>query len=184
MRFRKLLLLLLLLLSVTAVGSLNADDDDHDDDDDHGFRGSSHEYEGDEELSEGLGSLALLGFVTLNGLYFYSMGFKRLPKPVRTAAPKWVTLPLKLKSHFRNVHYLGNPLVIGIAWAHGVTAEESNLLVWAGWGLMLLLAFSGIIMKLQRADQPGARVNRLIHTQHLLSIAMVLLLWLGHGFLD
>ncbi len=187
LRWKAFLVLLasLLLLSVP----LWADDDDWGEGDDD-RRSSSffggEGYEGGEgsEAGEALGNVALLGFVALNALYYYSMGFKRAPKAVRTSSPSWVKQPLKWKNATRSLHYWGNPVLIGIAWLHGITAGEGNVLVWAGWGLMVLLALSGLIMKLQRADAPGAKVNRLIHSQHVLSIVMVLLLWVGHGFLD
>lgn len=178
---------LLLLTLVFVLGPpLLADDDDWDDDDHNRDRSSffRESQEGNEDVSEALGSLALFGFVALNSLYYYSMSFKLLPKPVRAHSPGLLKVPLKLKNMTRNFHYLGNPVFIGIAWLHGVTAEESNTIVWVGWGIMVLLALTGLIMKLQRADAPGAKVNRLIHSQHLLSIIMVLALVIGHGFLD
>lgn len=187
LRWKSFLVLLTTLLLVSA--PLWADDDDWGEEDDRrssffGGDGYGERGEGSEDASEALGNIALFGFVALNGLYYYSMGFKRAPKPLRTSSPSWVKLPLKWKNATRNFHYWGNPVLIGIAWLHGITAEEGNLLVWTGWGLMILLALSGLIMKLQRADAPGAKINRLIHSQHFLSIAMVLLLWVGHGFLD
>ncbi|MBC8258695.1 MAG: hypothetical protein H8E38_06760 [SAR324 cluster bacterium] len=137
-----------------------------------------------EEVSEGLGVLALWGFVLLNGLYYYSMVFKRIPKNSRKVFPQTVKQPLKWKAKFRRFHYLGNPFLLVIAWLHGVTAESSNQLVWGGWGIMVLLALSGLIMKIQRADQPGAKVTRLLHAQHFLSVLMIFALWAGHLPLD
>jgi hypothetical protein len=171
------MLFLIIIFSVSLV--LLADEDDHWEDDKHGS-----ENEMLEELSEGLGTLTLWGFVLLNGLHYYSMGFKRLPKNTRTGLPEMAKLPLKWKVRFRKYHYWGNPLLIGIAWLHGITAEASNLLVWSGWGVMLLLALSGFIMKLQRADHPGAKITRLLHMQHLMSIIMVIALIAGHVPLD
>jgi len=171
------MLLLIIMLSVSLL--LHADEDDHWEDDEHGS-----ENEMLEELSEGLGTLTLWGFVLLNGLHYYSMGFKRLPKSARTGLPEMVKQPLKWKAGFRKYHYWGNPLLIGIAWLHGITAEASNLLVWSGWAIMLLLALSGFIMKLQRADHPGAKITRLLHMQHLMSIIMVIALFAGHVPLD
>ena len=143
-----------------------------------------YEEEMAEEVSEGLGTDALWGFVVLNGLYYYSMTFKLLPKKSRNEMPGFAKTPLKWKSKFRQFHYWGNPLVIGIAWLHGITAEASNEMVWGGWAIMLLLALTGWIMKLQRADQPGAKITKLLHMQHLMSIIMVVALFAGHIPLD
>ncbi len=177
----QMLRMFLIIIIFTISPILFADDDD----DDHWERdGNGYENEYAKELSEGLGTIALWSFVVLNGLHYYSMSFKMLPKFTRTAMPGFIKEPLKWKSAFKQFHYWGNPLVIGLAWLHGITAEDSNQLVWMGWAIMLLLAFSGFIMKLQRADQPGAKITRLLHMQHLMSVIMVVALFAGHIPLD
>lgn len=171
-------LLILLLLNVAPF--VIADDDDERWENE----GREHESEIAEEISESIGTIALWGFLLLNGLHYYSMGFKRIPKGARTSVPGIFKWPLKWKNRFRHYHYWGNPVLIGIALLHGITAEESNRLVWIGWGLMALLAVTGLIMKLQRADQPGAKVTRLLHMQHLMSVLMIISLLAGHLPLD
>lgn len=137
-----------------------------------------------EEVSEGLGVVSLWGLVFLNALHYYGMALRRLPKGIREILPHLFKKPLQWKGRFRHYHYWGNPVIIGIGYLHGIWAEESNLLLWAGWGLLVLLTISGLIMKLQKADLPGAKIHRLIHTQHTLSVAMVVLLWIGHLLAD
>ncbi len=170
----------LILLILSAPQNVVADDDEEG----WEYENREHENEMAEEISEGLGTIALWGFLLLNGLHYYSMGFKRMPKGVRISVPGIFKWPLKWKNRFRHFHYWGNPVLIAIAWIHGVTAEDSNRLVWFGWGLMTLLAVTGLIMKLRRADQPGAGVTRLLHMQHLMSVLMIITMLAGHAPLD
>lgn len=137
-----------------------------------------------EEVSEGLGVVSLWGLIFLNALYYYGMTLRRLPKWIRQTLPNFFKKPLQWKGRFRHYHYWGNPGIIAIGYLHGIWAEESNILLWVGWGLLVLLAVSGLIMKIQKADLPGAKIHRLIHTQHTLSIAMVIILWIGHLLAD
>ncbi|MBF0276188.1 MAG: hypothetical protein HQM13_00295 [SAR324 cluster bacterium] len=136
------------------------------------------------EISEGLGVLSLWGLILLNVLYYYSMAFKLVPKTLRIQGPELIKKPLKWKAKFRKYHYWGNPVMIGIACIHGWYAEKTHWTLWLGWGILVLLSLSGFLMKLQKADQPGAKVNRLIHSQHFLSILMLLTLLIGHGIVD
>lgn len=152
------------------------------DDDDEKYRGSREHVM--EEVSESLGTISLWGLILFNGLYYYCMAFKRVPKGFRTHAPEIAKQPLKWKTKFRKFHYWGNPVVIALAFLHGWWAEKTHPVLWWGWGILVFLMISGIIMKLQKADQPGAKVNRLIHTQHFFSIAMLVLLLVGHGLVD
>ncbi|MCP4296359.1 MAG: hypothetical protein GY786_12195 [Proteobacteria bacterium] len=153
-----------------------------DDDDDHDYRnGRDHVLE---EISEGLGVVSMWGLVLFNGFYYYSMVFKSVPRSTKKSLPDFVKMPVKWKVKFKSYHYLGNPLMIGIAFLHGWWAEKSHPILWIGWAILPLLMTSGIIMKIQKADQVGAKVNRLIHTQHLLSITMILCLLIGHAFVD
>lgn len=154
--------------------------DGYDDDD---YRGNYEEHEANEDISNILGTLALWGMLIFNGLYYYTMMFRLSPPALRKNNPLF-KFGIRLKTHFRNFHYLGNPIIIIISYFHGITAEDSNFMVWIGWGLMVLLAITGTIMKLQRADAPGAKLNRLIHSQHILSIIMILSLLIGHSVLD
>jgi len=50
--------------------------------------------------------------------------------------------------------------------------------------VLVLLCSTGLIMKLQKADAPGAKANRLIHTQHAFSIIMLVCLLIGHVLVD
>lgn len=152
------------------------------DDDDHEERQKEHSPL--EEVSHALGIASLLGLIVLNALYYYSMGLKRIPQAARARLPEKFKRPLKWKSRFRKYHYWGNPVVLGIGYLHGVWAEEENFILWAGWGLIVVLAISGLIMKLQKADEPGAKASRLIHSQHFFSVLMVVLLLIGHAVAD
>ena len=151
-------------------------------DDDHEGRGGKDEVL--EEVSEVLGTLSLWGLIVLNGLYYYGMALKRLPKKTRAELPQNFKTPLRWKVRFRNYHYWGNPVVLGIGFLHGVWAEHQHFVLWMGWGLLVLLTFSGLIMKLQKADAPGAKAHRLIHTQHTLAVLMATLLLVGHALAD
>ncbi|MGP0566835.1 MULTISPECIES: hypothetical protein [unclassified Nitrospina] len=151
--------------------------------------GDDHDHEsGDsflEEVSDALGVLSLWGLVLLNALWYYHMGVRKLPRSVREALPDFVVRkPVQWKVRWRNYHYWGNPVMLGLSYLHGWWAEDSNWVLWAGWGLIGVLCLSGLAMKLQGADQPGAKVTRLLHTQHTLSVVMVVLLWVGHLFAD
>ncbi len=137
-----------------------------------------------EEVSEGLGTVALWGFVVLNGVYYYSMGLRLVRGKRRRPPPPWLSRPVQWKAWIRKYHYWGNPGLIGIAFLHGWTSEDHNVLLWLGWGLMGVLAGSGWTMKRQGADRPGGRLSRLIHLQHSLAVLLVLLLWIGHALAD
>ncbi|WP_282012229.1 hypothetical protein [Nitrospina watsonii] len=138
-----------------------------------------------EAVSDALGVVSLWGLVVLNAFWYYHMGVRRLPRRARNLVPDlFVRKPVQWKVRFRNYHYWGNPVMLGLSYLHGWWAEDSNWVLWAGWGLIGVLCLSGLAMKLQGADQPGAQVTRLLHTQHTLSVVMVLLLWVGHLFAD
>lgn len=163
-----------LLIGVSVPALANGDDHDHD-------SGDSFL----EAVSDALGVASLWGLVVLNALWYYHMGVRKLPRPVREALPDFVVKkPVQWKVRWRNYHYWGNPVMLGLSYLHGWWAEDSNWVLWAGWGLIGVLCLSGLAMKLQGADQPGAKVTRLLHTQHTLSVVMVVLLWIGHLFAD
>jgi len=143
-----------------------------------GGYGGGYENEG----GEALGSITLWSFLILNSLYFYSMMFRALPKELKQT--ELFRFPIRLKVMIRNYHYWGNPVVVGIAYVHGIWSSGGNILLWGGWGIMVLLSLSGMLLKLQRADQPGAKFNRLLHSQHALSVIMLVMLLIGHGFSD
>jgi hypothetical protein len=105
----------------------------------------------------------------------------RLPKDVRAGIPvHFKKLVTKHKTWLRPYHYRGNPIMIAIAWLHGVWAEDNNYILWMGWGLLVILAFSGWTMKRQGADGLGGKTSRLIHFQHSTSILMLILLLVVH----
>ncbi|MFQ5672741.1 MAG: hypothetical protein ACE5G9_06575 [Nitrospinales bacterium] len=170
----QLLVIVFYLLASVSIAIAHGDDANH----------GAGENKLQEEVSHGLGVVSLWGLIILNSLYYYSMGYKRIPRQVKTSAPQYLKLPIKWKSRFRNYHYRGNPIVVAIAFLHGIWAEENNLLLWAGWGILVVLCLTGLIMKLQKADAPGAKANRLIHTQHAFSVIMLVGLLIGHALVD
>ena len=146
--------------------------------------GKETEHELLEEISETLGVGSLLGLIALNSLYYYSMAYRRWAHASRRRFPEIAKMPLHLKGKISRYHYWGNPIVTGIGFLHGIWAEHNTLILWCGWGLLVFLCISGFIMKLQGADQPGAKASRLIHGQHIVSILMVVFLLIGHALVE
>lgn len=162
------------VLTILVISAVPAFANENNEDNEHGFL---------EELSETLGVGALLGLIALNSLYYYSMAYRQWPAS-RQRLPEIAKIPLRWKGRVRRYHYRGNPIITGIGFLHGIWAEHDHFILWCGWGLLVFLCVSGFIMKIQGADQPGAKASRLIHGQHIFSIAMVILLLIGHALVE
>lgn len=137
-----------------------------------------------EEVSEVLGGVTLGGMILLNALYYYAMGVRLWRSKTKKGVPEKFKKPIQWKTRFRNFHYIGNPIMIGMAFLHGWWAEDTNFLLWLGWGIMVFLALSGLTMKFQGADKPGAKVSRLIHYQHAFALTVIVVLVIGHTLVD
>ena len=89
------------------------------------------------------------------------------------------------KKHLMRMHYLINPLVLGIALWHWLSSRCRSTAL-PEWGLVVMAALIvlGLIMKYKLCPKPLRKSVYRLHTQPLLFIAMVMVLTIGHLIVD
>jgi len=83
------------------------------------------------------------------------------------------------------LHYLSNPLVLGIALWHWLSSRCRSTAM-PEWGLAVMVALIalGLIVKFRLCPKPLRKSVYRIHTQPLLFIAMVMVRTIGHLIVD
>jgi hypothetical protein len=89
------------------------------------------------------------------------------------------------KKHLMRIHYLINPLVLGIALWHYLSSRCSSTAL-PEWGFVVLTAMIalGLIVKFRLCPKPLRKSVYQIHTQPLVLIVMVMVLTIGHLIVD
>jgi hypothetical protein len=89
------------------------------------------------------------------------------------------------KKHLMRVHYLINPLVLGIALWHYLSSRCRSTAL-PEWGFVVLAAMIalGLIVKFRLCPKPLRKSIYQIHTQPLVLIVMVMVLTIGHLIVD
>ena len=89
------------------------------------------------------------------------------------------------KKHLMRLHYLINPLVLGIALWHWLSSRcRSTVLPEWGFVMMAALIVLGLVVKYRLCPKPLRKSVYRIHTQPLVFIAMVMVLTIGHLIVD
>jgi hypothetical protein len=89
------------------------------------------------------------------------------------------------KKHLMRLHYLINPLVLGIALWHWLSSRCRSTAL-PEWGLIVMAALIalGLIVKFKLSPKPFRKSIYRLHTQPLIFIAMVMVLTIGHLIVD
>jgi hypothetical protein len=89
------------------------------------------------------------------------------------------------KKHLMRLHYLINPLVLGIALWHWLSSRCRSTAL-PEWGLIVMVALIalGLIVKFKLSPKPFRKSVYRLHTQPLIFIAMVMVLTIGHLIVD
>ena len=89
------------------------------------------------------------------------------------------------KKHLMRLHYLINPLVLGIALWHWLSSRCRSTAL-PEWGLVMMVALIalGLIVKYRLCPKPLLKSVYRIHTQPLVLVAMVMVLTIGHLIVD
>jgi hypothetical protein len=89
------------------------------------------------------------------------------------------------KKHLMRLHYLVNPLVLGIALWHWLSSRCRSTAL-PEWGLIVMVALIalGLIVKFKLSPKALRKSAYRIHTQPLLFLAMVMVLTIGHLIVD
>jgi uncharacterized membrane protein len=89
------------------------------------------------------------------------------------------------KKHLMRLHYLLNPLVLGIALWHWLSSRCRSTAL-PEWGLIVMVALIalGLIVKFKLSPKPLRKSVYRLHTQPLIFIAMVMVLTIGHLIVD
>jgi cytochrome bd-type quinol oxidase subunit 1 len=89
------------------------------------------------------------------------------------------------KKHLMRLHYLINPLVLGIALWHWLSSRCRSTAL-PEWGLVMMVALIalGLIVKYRLCPKTLRKSVYRIHTQPLVLVAMVMLLTIGHLIVD
>ena len=89
------------------------------------------------------------------------------------------------KKHLMRLHYLINPLALGIALWHWLSSRCRSTAM-PEWGLVVMVALIalGLIVKYKLCPKPLRKSVYRLHTQPLLFIAMVMVLTIGHLIVD
>ncbi|MEK9805085.1 MAG: hypothetical protein VW551_02180 [Euryarchaeota archaeon] len=163
--------LVLLLLSSPVTALSNDDDDADDEDDDDGF----------EDLGEDVGTVS----AWLLGLTLVYFGWKRVLPTIRKHL-KQTEQKDRLKSlNTWNKKAIPLHTLLGLAalvtgTIHGLMMDEDALILWVAVALMGVLSISGGLMRWKWPPKKVKKGARLLHMQRLLSVAVVILLLVGH----
>ncbi len=169
--------LLTILCTIFILISQHVVADDHDEDDDD----NEESEEWLEDTGEFFGEISawLLGFTLL---YF---GWKRILPPIRKKLKAAGRRDYLKRLNSLNKRVIPIHTILGLAAlltgiAHGLMMEESNPLLWIALLLMGVLSLSGGLMRWKWPPREVKKGARLLHMQRLLSIAVVVLLLIGH----
>lgn len=163
---------LLLLLALSASPLATADDDRFDDE-----AGG----EGEDDAGEALGSAALwvLGATTVTAganlarRRWVMPGLRGRPGAIKRVMWTWrkVLLP---------VHALTGVTAVLVGTLHGLRMDEGHWLLWSGIGGLGLLTLGGALLQWRWTPAKVRKGVYLLHTQQVLFLATLGVLWLGH----
>ena len=170
-------LLALLLLAAPA----HADGDDHDDDDDG--EGSVFGLDG-----ESLGEAAQVLLVLTLSIVVWKPLFGWLRKGGIEVlkiedARAWKSKLGTFNRRFMRVHTWIAIAMLVAGTLHGL-AMESHWMLWFAMALMGLLSLAGGMMQWKWPPKEVRKGARLLHMQRAMSVAVLVLLVVGHGLVD
>ncbi|MBT7979877.1 MAG: hypothetical protein HN684_01790 [Euryarchaeota archaeon] len=170
----KILIPLAILITLLLLSSNVVADDDTDEGD-----------EGMDDLGEGLGTVAawLLGFTLIYAVW------KRALPPLRKSLKSSNQKDLVKKLNKANKKVIPIHTLVGLAALitgsiHGLMMDDSHISLWIAIALMGLLSVSGSLMRWKWPPKTVKKGARLLHMQRAMSIAVVILLFLGHELVD
>jgi hypothetical protein len=182
MRRSPLRWLVLLFLTGLVLSPLVSADDDDDDDDDDGNEATLLGLEG--EATGEIAQVLLIGTLSI-------AVWRPLFKWLRAKGPELFDKePRAFKKSLGvfNRRYMKAHNWVGLAaavvgTAHGYVLEW-HWTLWLGTAFMWVLVFSGYLLQWKWPPREFRKGARLLHMQRAMSIALVVLLVVGHGIVD
>jgi len=166
------------LIFASFVGSADGDDDDDDDDDDTNFMGID---------MEGLGEGAQFFFVFTLSIVVWKPTFKWLrangPELFNRESREFKRMLGGVNRKYHTIHNWSGFLAALLGTIHGYFLEW-HWTLWAGVAAMWMLVISGGLLQWKWPPKEVRKGARLLHMQRLLSVAVVILLLVGHEFVD
>ena len=158
------------LLLIASPATAQVDDDDLDEDED-----------GLEDLGEDIGTVS----ACLLGLTLAYFAWKRLLPVARKELKDKQQKDLLKRLNSLNKKAIPVHTILGVAAlvtgiAHGLMVGGGPLMLWVAVVLMGVLSVSGGLMRWRWPPREIKRGARLLHMQRLLSVAVVILLLVGH----
>lgn len=151
-------------------------------------RGRSSIFGKDDEGNETAGQMAAWLLVTANLPVVLSVLIKWASRPApvnRKLKDILIGFNRFQKKHLMRLHYVLNPIVLGIAMWHWLSSRCRSTVL-PEWGLFVMvgLIFLGLILKFGLCPKQLRKIVYRIHTQPFFLVAMVTVLTIGHLIVD
>ncbi len=159
-----LIVIIMLLITMFTLSFITKADDDE-------YNGEYEENEGEETL----GSIGFYGGLFATLIYI-------IPKYARQYLG--ISLPPKLYKYALDIHSIGNPIAATVAFIHGyLNIQYATTLEYVMVALIVFLTLSGLIMRYAKWKKIKLAM-RLIHSQRMLAIILLVLVLLHQGLAD
>jgi hypothetical protein len=188
LKMRKLGLLIILncCFVLTAVSQRTADE--HRESMHHAGRGYAQAAEREEGLGGASGQIAAWLFVIAN----FPVVLSLLQKACRKLMPQNANLKeavdqinLRQKRYLMKLHYWLNPIAVGVAIVHFLSAEcKATAIPEIGLGAMFLVCILGIMVTFKWSPASMRKIIYRLHTSSFSLFAIVLILAIGHSMVD
>ena len=143
------------------------------------------EGEDDGEGGEALGAAALAALVAVGATATLNLARRRWLLPALKGRKEALARTMWLhRKVWLPVHLVTGLATLTLGILHGLAEEHGNWMLWTSMGAFGFLTVGGAILAWRWTPAKVRKGVYLLHTQQVLFIATLLLLWLGHALGD